>query len=321
VNSFPQIDISRTPWSEDAASAYYQFLLPGDPRPHGFMLPSVVAKMPWTSEWEVSKPDYRPRRVRFMASHIGQSIYCKTMNDALHRLVQAAIEAQTFQLLRHPLNEDMRIMGGTRIDVPSVPIKINRTAAPLFGIATRGAHMTVFVRRSPEEGGMKIWVPRRSAHLYTYPNMLDTTVAGGVKADESPFECIVHEADEEASLPEDLVRSRARACGAITYVAAKDTEDGKLMAPDCLYVYDLEVDEGVIPRPRDDEVKEFYLWDLAQVMEALVKGEFKPNCALVMIDFFIRHGVITEENNVDYLELCRRLRRKLPVPTSVNAGW
>lgn len=40
--------------------------------------------------------------------------------------------------------------------------------------------MTAFVR---SEEGIKIWVPRRSRHLVTYPDMLDTTVAGGLKAE------------------------------------------------------------------------------------------------------------------------------------------
>lgn len=96
---------------------------------------------------------------------------------------------------------------------------------------------------------MKIWVPRRSAHLFTYPNRLSTTVAGGVAAGEGPFECIVREAGEEASLAEDRVRKETKACGCITYVGLTDLRGGGkqgLLSSDLIYVYDLKLPEGVI---------------------------------------------------------------------------
>jgi hypothetical protein len=36
--------------------------------------------------------------------------------------------------------------------------------------------------------------------------------------------------------------------------------------------------------------------------------QFKFNCNLVLIDFFVRHGVIAPEHP-DYLAICRGLRR------------
>jgi len=176
--------------------------------------------------------------------------------------------------------------------------------------------MTVFVKTTE---GLKIWIPRRAAHLYSYPGKLDTSVAGGVRAEETPFECIIHEAEEEASLPKDLVRERARPAGEITYVSLKRTSDlGDLMMPDCVYVFDMELllDENIEPRPCDDEVETFELWDVPKIKEAMRNGEFKPNAAVVMIDFFIRHGIITPENEKDYVQICGRLRRELPVPLS-----
>lgn len=209
--------------------------------------------------------------------------------------------------------ENYRIMGAK---YPTV--QMLRSAARLFGIASRGAHMTAYVRTHE---GLKIWVGRRSAHLITYPGMLDTTVAGGVRAEESPFDCIVHESAEEASIPADYVRANAKACGAITYVAKSSAvgDEFSFMIPVVLYNYDIELPEHIIPQPQDEEVEAFYLWDLEQVKEAMTNREFKTNCAAVMIDFFIRHGIITDENEEDYLEILTRLHRKLPVPTSPSA--
>ncbi|KAM5369390.1 hypothetical protein ACJZ2D_009004 [Fusarium nematophilum] len=68
--------------------------------------------------------------------------------------------------------------------------------------------MTVYVN-TPD--GLKIWVPWRRAHFSTSPGKLDETVASGVKAEDSPFDCTVAEASEEASLPEDYVKTYAKA--------------------------------------------------------------------------------------------------------------
>ena len=47
---------------------------------------------------------------------------------------------------------------------------------------------------------------------------------------------------------------------------------------------------------------------------AVLNEEFKDNSAVVMIDFFIRHGLITEDEK-DYIELGTRSHRRLPIPT------
>lgn len=167
--------------------------------------------------------------------------------------------------------------------------------------------------------GLKIWVPRRSEHSFTYPGMLDSTVAGGVRGEESPFECIVHEADEEASLSGDLVRRDTVPCGVVTYMGTSDPGSGGelgLICPGMLYVFDLEINESTVPRPKDNEVKEFYLWDPEKIKQAMLRSEFKPNCNLVMIDFMIRHGMITADNEKDFVEIATRLHRKLLLPTA-----
>jgi 8-oxo-dGTP pyrophosphatase MutT (NUDIX family) len=134
---------------------------------------------------------------------------------------------------------------------------------------------------------------------------------------EEPLECLVREADEEASLPEDLVRSSVKACGTITYIYIRGARAGGesgMIQPECQYVYDLELPPSIIPKPNDSEVEQFYLWTVEEVQEAMGKGEFKPNCALLMLDFFIRHGILTEENEKDYKEIKRRLHRELEFP-------
>ncbi|KAK1995111.1 NUDIX domain-containing protein [Colletotrichum falcatum] len=288
----------------------YKLMLPGDARPHGFMVPGTVERLPWTSDFRV---DHDGRRVCLLdtaAAGEGGGDPGKACTAAFQRVVDAAIASGSFPTLNGMHSEHFRIMGARH------PVSIERFPAPLFGISSRGAHMTAFVRTGGGGGGdgIKVWVPRRSEHLFTFPGLLDTTVAGGVKAGDSPLDCVVAEAAEEASLPAGFVRDNARAVGAVTYVSM-NRQRGTFF-PTVLYVYDLELPESIEPAPGDDEVSGFALMDVAQVKSAMLAGRFKPNCVLVMLDFFVRHNIITPENNDEYLEIVTRLRRRLPVPTS-----
>jgi isopentenyldiphosphate isomerase len=280
-------------------SSLYQLLLPNDARPHGFMQPSIVSQMPWSSEFVVN---HTSRTVQVLDSSDGKDT-AKACITAFQTIIDAAIDASIFPLLHGQHSEMYPIIGANQF------VYLERYTTPLFGIAGRGAHMTAYVR-SPS--GLKIWVPRRSAHLFTYPGMLDTSVAGGVKADHSPFDCIAAEGHEEASLPADFVQQNAQAVGIVTYVS-KSRRSG-LIKPNVLYMFDIELPETMVLKPNDDEVSDFYLWSVEEVRQAMLRQEFKPNCTLVMMDFFIRHGIITQENERDYVEIATRLRRRLPVP-------
>ncbi|KAH8681164.1 NUDIX hydrolase domain-like protein [Xylariales sp. PMI_506] len=313
TDSYPHIDISQAPYSQDPESGLYQLLLPNDPRSHGFMLPSIVQRMPWTADFSISHEP--PRTVRLLDSSDGADT-AAACTAAFRKVIQTATESQLFGNLNRPHPEDYKVLGAS---YNGNRVQLLRAAAGLFGISCRGAHMTIYTRDN--QGQLKIWVPRRNRNLKTWPGKLDTTVAGGVRAEETPFECILHEADEEASLDQDFVRRHIRPVGAITYVAKSAAGSGGelgLCVPDVLYCYDLEVSDDVIPKPRDDEVEEFYLMSVDQVKDALLNEEFKTNSASVMIDFFCRHGVITDDNEPEYLDIVTRLHRTLPVPTSAS---
>jgi hypothetical protein len=146
--------------------------------------------------------------------------------------------------------------------------------------------------------------------------MLDNTVAGGLMTGEDPFECVIREADEEASLPDHVVRGLAKHVGKVSYVYITDARAGEagLIYPECQWVYDLELPCDIIPKPKDGEVESFRLCSVDEIQEDLALGRFKPNCSLVLIDFFIRHGIMTRENEPDFDEIWRRLRRDLPFP-------
>ncbi|KAF6815242.1 thiamine pyrophosphokinase-related protein [Colletotrichum musicola] len=199
-------------------------------------------------------------------------------------------------------------------------LNMERAASGLFGVMRYGVHLTAFVRCPSAAHGIKIWVPRRSPTKSTFPGMLDNTVAGGLMTGEDPFECVIREADEEASLPDSLVRSRIEHVGGVSYIYVTEREAGEtgLIYPEVQWIYDLELPEDVVLRPKDGEVAEFSLCTVEEIQQDLALGKFKPNCALVVLDFFIRHGILTKYNEPEYDYIVQRIHRRLPFPGPHN---
>jgi 8-oxo-dGTP pyrophosphatase MutT (NUDIX family) len=136
---------------------------------------------------------------------------------------------------------------------------VSNTPFAFFGIISQGAHLTAYTR-TPD--GFKIWGPRPSPTISIYPNILDSAVAGGMSVGTTPSETIIRETDEEASLSADLVKRKIRSAGVlscITPLEAGEGEIGGLVDSDMIHIYDIELSANVIPKPHDDEVKEFYL--------------------------------------------------------------
>ena len=179
--------------------------------------------------------------------------------------------------------------------------RIERAAAPHFGIRSYGVHMTGYV---PSPDGPKIWVARRAKTKPTYPGMLDNTVAGGQPVGIGLHDNMVKECWEEAGIPAEIAR-RAVCTGAITY--RTDAEDG--FKPDVQFCFDLELPADFVPRNTDGEIDEFFLWPWRKAAEVVAETrEFKFNCNLVLIDFFVRHGLI-DPGRPDYLDIVAGLRR------------
>jgi 8-oxo-dGTP pyrophosphatase MutT (NUDIX family) len=230
--------------------------------------------------------------------------------------------AATVNLWR--LHKEFQVLSGWRNELYPVYgprnellYSVERSASPLFGILTYGVHMTAFVRSKGSSHGIKVWIPRRAAGKQTYGGMLDNTVAGGMATGEQPLDCLIREAEEEASLPRDLVEKSATSHGNVTYIyirSAQATGETGLIQPECQYVYDLELPADITPKPNDSEVEEFYLWTVEEVQEHMAQGEFKPNCALLVLDFFIRWGILTSENEKDFEVIGRRIHRNLEFP-------
>lgn len=181
---------------------------------------------------------------------------------------------------------------------------IDRACAPHFGVRAFGQHMNGFVRDGSE---LKMWIGRRSADRRVFPLHLDNLVAGGLPWGVTLAENLRKECREEANIS-GTVADLAVPVSAVTY--CRDSDRG--LKPDVMYCYDLELPPDFEPRCTDGEVESFYLWTVEQVMETVREtDEFKLNCNLVVIDFLVRHGYISQDAP-DYLPIIQGLRSPLP---------
>ncbi len=178
--------------------------------------------------------------------------------------------------------------------------RLDRAALPFFGARAYGVHLNGYVRR---DGGLHLWVAKRSAGKTTFPGQLDNLVAGGQPVGLGVRENLAKECAEEADIDARLA-ARAVACGAVSYRV--DAPHG--MRDDTLFLFDLELPENFVPRNSDGEVESFMLRPVAEVREIVAETrDYKFNCNLVVIDFLIRHGVI-EPDEPGYLDLVTALR-------------
>ena len=166
---------------------------------------------------------------------------------------------------------------------------MERAAVPWFGVRAFGPHMTGYVRR---KDGLHVWVPRRSYVKPTFPGQLDNTVAGGQPVGIGLHDNLIKECAEEASIPRSLAQ-QAKAVSFISYL----NQSGPQLKPDLMICFDLELPEDFTPRANDGEVHSFELWPVQRVLETVRDtSDFKYNCNLVLIDFFVRHGLLSADD-------------------------
>lgn len=181
--------------------------------------------------------------------------------------------------------------------------KLDRGAVPFFGTRAYGVHLNGYRR---EAGKLSLWIGRRAADKKVAPNKLDNLVAGGIGDGHGMFDTLVKEAAEEAAIARELIH-RATPAGAVSY--RMETPLG--VRDDVLFVYDLETPADFEPRNTDGEFSGFQLMDAAETLARVRAGDdFKFNVNLVIIDFALRHGLVSVDEP-GYLDLTIGLRRPL----------
>ena len=306
--SFPYYDESNPDPYLELTSTFYKLRLHNSDTCVGWIYPWIKQKMPFGNKWSIDEATkiIRPcRSVHTLAEQ--QDVIAKTLEEAREKKIFKVISGKGWR------NELYPIYG-----LHTTQIGIERGASPLFGMVTCGVHCTAYI---DTKDGPRIWAPRRARNKPTYASMLDNTVAGGMAFGDGAFKTLIKESSEEAGLPEEHIRKHAKSCGTVSYFliqAKREGEESGLLQPTVKYVYDLILPESVQLKPKDDEVESFELLSIDQVREALSKGEFRPSSVIVLLDFLIRHGFITAENEPDYATIISRIHRRLPFPVTLG---
>ena len=181
--------------------------------------------------------------------------------------------------------------------------RLDRGAVPFFGTRAHGVHLNGYCRDGDR---LMLWVGKRAADKQVAPGKLDNLVAGGIDWQHGVEETLAKEAGEEAAIPPDLI-ARAKPAGSVSY--RMETRLG--VRDDTLFVYDLEVPRDFVPRNTDGEIAQFTLMDAPDVLALVDSGDdFKFNVNLVIIDFALRHGLLSP-SEPGYDEL-RALLRRVP---------
>ncbi len=199
-----------------------------------------------------------------------------------------------------PMNEPYPLTAGERDEAIA---EIDRVAASHFGLRSFGQHLNGYVNYN---GRLLLWVGKRAHDRAIFPGAWDNMVAGGLPQGISLEENLIKECQEEAGMSVALAQ-QATYVGSIAY----NRVNANGFRPDVLYCYDIELPATFIPQNTDGEVESFHLMPVEDVLQIVRDtDDFKLNCNLVIIDFALRHRLISEDDP-DYRALLAGLRQTL----------
>lgn len=168
-------------------------------------------------------------------------------------------------------------------------LKMDRSATCLFGIQNYGISINGFVKH-PEKGHC-LWFQKRSSTKQTWPGKWDSMVSGGLSVGHGILETANKEAMEEASVPPILLQNLINV-GCVSFYFESD----RGLFPNTEFVFDLELPVEFVPENADGEVESFEILPVSKCIEKMLADDFKTTSAPVVLDFLIRHGVLTAEN-------------------------
>ncbi|XP_070696111.1 thiamin pyrophosphokinase 2 [Pempheris klunzingeri] len=222
-------------------------------------------------------------------------------SEAVDAVLQAVRQEDSHTCLRGWRDEKYSVM--PKFSDPPL-MWMERAATSLFGVTRYGVHINGYT--VGDGGEVSMWLARRSPTKQTYPGLLDNVAAGGLAAGVGIKHTAVKECQEEACIPA-AIAEKARPVSTISYTY----EDEEGVFAETQFAFDLELPVEFRPRVGDGEVQDFYLLPIDKVKELLATDDFKPNSAMVALDFLIRHSVIEPDAEPHYQELVAGLHQTL----------
>jgi len=303
--SFPRPETGIEGYQEKVNS-YYHFRVDSVSAALGYVLPYVAKEFKKFPKWWKLDDETTPKTLTLVGGHDETS-----RSRVVGETISAMLEKKTFGILGK-LKEELKPIYGPGGELL---FSIDRAAFPLLGIVAYGVHMIAYTRDAKGDVD-KLWVSKRGNDVRGYKGFFDNTVSGGIPTGETPREALIREADEEAKLSKrDL--ANVKSCGTLSYFHIRKPEQGPdpgLLHPGVQYIYEMVAPENFNPIPDGKEVESFHQLGCKEILEQIVGGKVKPFFTLVVIDFLLRHGVIDEEKERDFVEISMRLHRSLEFP-------
>ncbi|GJD01389.1 thiamine pyrophosphokinase [Colletotrichum higginsianum] len=202
----------------------------------------------------------------------------KTMDPCGGRFPNALLEnIDMIPLICAPIRRFDEYRGCSRAGIP-------RDIAPLFGVTVPSVHVNIYSQSGEE---MKLYLavhPSRSPYPWTTPR----------------------------NKPDDVEIPWIRYFDFTQIVLGTGPQVDLLPKPGMLKPYDLKLGPGARLKARDG-ICSIEAFSVEQVKDFLVDRKFKPESALVVLDFLIRHKLVGDSNG-DREKLNIRLRRDLGLP-------
>lgn len=269
----------------------YQHLLEALPAPnlsHYVPLSFQGQNIGYINQIHIPVFDQFPKIFQFTFAHstvmFSQEFVEMNMNDRSHALGEVSLALREAGWVNNWRDELFSIC--LDVDRHHEIFQLERGVVPLLALQAHGVHLNGYtmIDHVPY-----IWVAQRSANRVIAPLKYDQLVAGGLPAELSLKENLYKEADEEAGIARHLI-DPAEYMGCIQY----QTEDEYGIRNDVLHCFDVELPESFEPHNQDGEVAQFMRLPVDQVVALLQQKDlFKPNTALVMLNFLLRHDWLT----------------------------
>lgn len=183
-------------------------------------------------------------------------------------------------------------------------LKMDRSSTCLFGIKNYGINVNGYVRHP--ELGLCLWLQKRSEHKQRWAGYWDTVVGGGISTGQDVLGTVYKECEEEASIGADY---RKDIVSAGTVSVFYESEEG--IFPDVAFVFDLDLPLNFAPKNVDGEVDSFKLVPIRDCLKIIEDGRFNKTILSVVVDFCVRHSVITPHNNPYYLGIVEMLHLEI----------
>jgi 8-oxo-dGTP pyrophosphatase MutT (NUDIX family) len=248
------------------------------------------------------QPPLRPR----VPLWAGESVIGSVEPDFLHQIALQPLLGGRHQLLKEerPASLGWRLMGDVTTSLGRVATALHeaglagtwrneqlavtdelghrkgtveRAAVRPLGITTLAVHL---VGQTPDG---RFWVQQRAFDKANDPGLWDTLMGGMVSAADTTETALARETWEEAGLQvADLQPMRYG--GRLTTCWPASNGKGAGYVREHIDWYCCTVPEGLVPNNQDGEVERFCLMDAGRLLQAMQRGEFTTEAALILAD-------------------------------------